>query len=102
LKGVDGVVFVADSQRSRMDANIESMENLPENLADHDLGQREMPFVVQYNKRDIPDIVPIAELRAALNPAGAPDFECMAQQGIGVFEALKAVSKLVLRDLGRG
>lgn len=99
LKGVDGIVFVADSQIERMDANIESMHNLYENLASYGYEVREMPFVIQYNKRDLPNIAAVEELRSQLNPDGVPDFESVATQGIGVFDTLKTVSKLVLKSL---
>ena len=99
LKGVDGVVFVADSQIARMEANQESMENLRSNLAEQGYSLETIPFVIQYNKRDMPSIVPVAELRQELNPMGVPDFEGVAPQGIGVFDTLKAVAKLVLTEL---
>jgi signal recognition particle receptor subunit beta len=99
LKGVDGVVFVADSQVERLDANIEAMHNLYENLAEYGLDPREMPFVVQYNKRDLPNVAPVRELEANLNPTGVPAFEAVATRGIGVFDTLKAVSKLVIKSL---
>ena len=102
LKGVDGVVFVADSQMARMEANLESMENLRSNLAEQGYSLDNLPFVVQYNKRDMPGVVPIDELRAQLNPNNVPDFECIAPQGVGVFDTLKAVAKLVLTELKRG
>jgi mutual gliding-motility protein MglA len=99
LKGVDGVVFVADSQLARMEANLESMENLRSNLAEQGYSLDNLPFVVQYNKRDMPGCVPLDELRAQLNPQNVPDFECIAPQGVGVFDTLKAVAKLVLQEL---
>jgi len=102
LKGVDGVVFVADSQIMRTEANLESMDNLKENLLDHGYSLERVPYVVQYNKRDLPAIAPVSELRAALNPAGVPEYEAVATQGFGVFETLKSVAKLVLLDLRRG
>jgi signal recognition particle receptor subunit beta len=100
LKGVDGVVFVGDSQIERMDANIASLQNLYENLSDYGYDPQRLPIVIQYNKRDLPNIVPIEEMRAELNPDGLPDFEAVAIKGIGVFDTLKAVSKLVLKSLG--
>jgi len=100
LKGVDGIVFVADSQVERMDANIASLQNLYENLADYGYDPQQVPIVIQYNKRDLPNIVPVEELRAELNPDGLPDFEAVAVKGIGVFDTLKSVSKLVLKSLG--
>ena len=102
LRGADGVVFVADSQEMREEANTESMENLEENLKEHGLNLQKMPFVIQYNKRDLPDILPVEALRAALNPRGVPDQEAVAHLGTGVFETLKSVSKLVLADLSSG
>ena len=132
LKGVDGVVFVADSQTERMEANMESMQNLYDNMAEHGYDITRMPFVVQYNKRDLPNAAPLAELQAALNPGWevteaarqravpdpqhpgellvqqldtgewverAPHYEAVAVSGDGVFDTLKAVSKLVLKSL---
>jgi mutual gliding-motility protein MglA len=102
LKGVDGVVFVADSQIARMEANQESMENLRTNLAEQGYSLDKLPYVVQYNKRDMPSVAPVDELRAALNPGGVPDFEAIATTGEGVFDTLKAIAKLVLTELKRG
>ena len=99
LKGVDGVCFVADSQMERMEANIESLENLRDNLIEQGYDLDKLPYVIQYNKRDMPGIVPIEELRAELNPKDAPEFEAIAPQGVGVFDTLKAVAKLVLQEL---
>lgn len=132
LKGVDGVVFVADSQIERMEANIEAMQNLYDNMAQHGYNLTSIPFLVQYNKRDLPNAATIRELQAALNPGWpvddparqrpipdpyhegeflveqldgqwierAPYFEAVAMTGEGVFDTLKAVSKLVLKSLG--
>jgi signal recognition particle receptor subunit beta len=100
LKGVDGVVFVGDSQERRMDANIASLQNLYENLAEHGFDPAKIPMVLQYNKRDLPDAISVEELRAQLNPTGLPDFEAVAVTGEGVFDTLKSVSKLVLKSLG--
>jgi hypothetical protein len=133
LKGVDGVAFVADSQIERMEANIESMQNLYDNMAEYGYDLTKIPFVIQYNKRDLPNAAPIKDLQAALNPgwpvsdpekqkptpdAGfpgeslvwqdqegnwverAPAYEAVAIKGHGVFDTLKAVSKLVLKSLG--
>ncbi len=132
LKGVDGVVFVADSQIERMEANIEAMQNLYDNMAQHGYDLTKIPFVIQYNKRDLPNAAPIAELQAALNPGWpvedparqrpmpdpfrpdeflveeqggqwverSPYFEAVAMTGEGVFDTLKAVSKLVVKTLG--
>jgi signal recognition particle receptor subunit beta len=99
LKGVDGVVFVADSQVERMEANIESLENLKINLAEQGASIEHTPYVVQYNKRDLPNAAPLAEMRRVLNPTQVPDFEACATVGTGVFETLKAVARSVLRDL---
>ncbi len=99
LKGVDGVVFVADSQVERMEANIESLDNLRLNLAEQSHDLESVPFVVQYNKRDLPNAAPHDELKRLLNPTGVPDFEASATGGQGVFETLKAVARTVLRDL---
>jgi len=100
LKGVDGVVFVADSQAERMDANIASLQNLYENLSDYGYDPQQLPIVLQYNKRDLPNTVSVEDLRAELNPDGLPEFEAVAVKGIGVFDTLKVVSKLVLKSLG--
>ncbi len=102
LKGVDGIVFVADSQVERMDANIESFDNMKENLEEHGYSLDKVPYVIQYNKRDIPNCVPIAELKKILNVDGVPDFEAVATEGIGVFETLKGIVKLVLLELKKG
>jgi mutual gliding-motility protein MglA len=132
LKGVDGVVFVADSQRDRAEANLESMQNLYDNMAAYGYDLTRMPFVIQYNKRDLPNAAPLPELQEMLNPGWevletsrqrplvnpfkpgdmlvsqlptgewverAPEFEAVAVTGDGVFETLKAVSKLVLKTL---
>jgi mutual gliding-motility protein MglA len=132
LKGVDGIVFVADSQMERMEANIEAMQNLYDNMAEYGYDLTKLPFVLQYNKRDLPNAAPVRELQAALNPGWevkdgakqrpapdpyhggeylveqlqggewierAPYFEGVALQGDGVFETLKAVSKMVLKAL---
>ncbi len=132
LKGVDGVVFVADSQRDRAEANLESMQNLYDNMAAYGYDLTRMPFIIQYNKRDLPNAAPLAELQEMLNPGWevleasrqrplanpfqpgamlvsqlptgewvekAPEFEAVAVSGDGVFDTLKAVSKLVLKTL---
>jgi mutual gliding-motility protein MglA len=102
LKGVDGVVFVADSQVERMEANFESLENLHYNLAEQNLSLDRIPLVMQYNKRDLPNVVSLAELSASLNPGGRPEYAAVATTGQGVFETLKAIAKLVLQELKRG
>ena len=132
LKGVDGIVFVGDSQLERMEANQEAMQNLYDNMAEYGYDLTKMPFIIQYNKRDLPNASPIRDLQAALNPgwevtdparmraAADPNhpgeslveqlssgewveraqyFEAVAVNGDGVFDTLKAVSKLVLKSL---
>jgi len=99
LKGVDGVVFVADSQIERMEANVESLENLRLNLAEQGHSMDETPCVIQYNKRDLPNAAPLDEMKKLLNAGVLPDFEACATDGKGVFETLKAVARSVLRDL---
>ena len=99
LKGVDGVVFVADSQIERMEANVESVENLRLNLAEQGYSMDQTPCVIQYNKRDLPNAAPLDEMKNLLNPTGLSDFEACATDGKGVFETLKAVARSVLRDL---
>ncbi len=99
LKGVDGIVFVADSQKDRIDANLESLENLKINLKEQGYDLNDLPFVIQYNKRDLPNVSSVEDLRKLLNPNGVPDFEAVAMNGQGVFETLKAVAKLVLLEL---
>lgn len=102
LKGVDGVVFVADSQVERMEANIESFENLAINLKEQGYDLEKLPYVIQYNKRDLPNAAPLEELRDLLNPKGITEFEACAATGEGVFETLKGISKLVLTELKKG
>jgi signal recognition particle receptor subunit beta len=102
LKGVDGVIFVADSQYERMEANIESMENLRQNLTEQGYDLNKLPFIIQYNKRDLPNAASVAELHEALNPTNVPEFEARATTGVGVFETLKAIAKAVLTELRRG
>jgi mutual gliding-motility protein MglA len=102
LKGVDGVVFVADSQIERMEANIESMENLRLNLAEQGYNLDAVPFIIQYNKRDLPNVVPVEELKKSLNPKGLLDFEAVASEGTGVFDTLKSIAKLVIMELKKG
>ena len=99
LRGADGVVFVADSQPSSATDNVESLRNLHENLSVEGLDPRELPLVMQYNKRDLPGAVPAEELSDALNFRGVPEFGAVAVRGDGVFETLRAVSELVLRRL---
>ncbi len=101
LKGVDGVVFVADSQIERMEANLESLDNLKVNLKEQGYDLNKIPYVIQYNKRDLPNAASLAEMQKLCNPAGAVEFEACATTGEGVFETLKAVAKGVLADLKR-
>jgi signal recognition particle receptor subunit beta len=102
LKGVDGVVFVADSQAERMEANIESIENLRKNLNEQGYNLDSIPFVIQYNKRDLPSAVSVNELNQALNPKGVPFFEAAAPTGQGVFETLKEIAKKVIMQIKQG
>ncbi|MFQ5328596.1 MAG: ATP/GTP-binding protein [Thermodesulfobacteriota bacterium] len=102
LKGVDGIVFVCDSQIDRMDANLESFDNMKINLEEQGYDLANIPYVLQYNKRDLSNIVPISELKKLMNSDGVPDFEAQAPEGVGVFEALKALVKLVLIELRKG
>jgi signal recognition particle receptor subunit beta len=99
LKGVDGVVFVADSQDARMEANIESMANLDKNLKEQGYDLKAVPYVLQFNKRDLPTALPMDEMYRQLNFKGEPTFEAVAMSGTGVFDTLKAVAKLVLTEL---
>jgi signal recognition particle receptor subunit beta len=99
LRGVDGVVFCADSQLTRVDANAESMENLRVNLGDQGYNPDRLPMVIQYNKRDLPNVASVSELHALLNIRNVPEFEASANTGVGVFETLKAVIKLILIDM---
>ena len=99
LKGVDGVVFVADSHLERMEDNIESFKNLDENLREQGYDMRHMPFVFQYNKRDITNPIPAKVLREHFNTFEAPEIEAIANNGTGVFDTLKAISKGILRQL---
>ena len=99
LKGADGLIFVADSQRKVLDANIESFNNLEQNLLEHGLKLSEMPHILQFNKRDLNDIASVEELNAALNRYNSPIYEAVATTGIGVQDTLKAVIRLVLNSL---
>jgi len=99
LKGVDGVVFVADSQIERMEANMESLEDLKINLAEQGYDLEKLSFTIQHNKRDLPNIAPLDEMNTILNPNGIPWFEGVAMTGQGVFETLKNVAKQVLFEL---
>src|SRR3989338_3044026 len=99
LKGVDGIVFVADSQVERIEANIESLENLKLNLKEQGYDLESLPHVIQYNKRDLPNITETKELRELLNNHNCKDFEAKAIEGVGVFETLKEIAKSVLTGL---
>ncbi len=99
LKGVDGVVFVADSQKARMDANVEAVSNLQKNLKEQGYDLAKMPYALQLNKRDLPSAVALAELEKTLRVKDEPVFEAVATNGTGVFETLKSIIKLVLKDL---
>ena len=101
LKGVDGVVFVADSQEERMDANIESLYNLEENLTANGYDLMKIPYVLQLNKRDLPNVVPVEAMLAELKRNGEPVHEAVAATGAGVFDTLKSVAKQVLTELRR-
>jgi signal recognition particle receptor subunit beta len=102
LRGVDGVVFVADSQAERMDANYEALENLQENLREYGYDFLTMPYVLQLNKRDLPNALPVDVLRRELGRKGESVFEAIASEGNGVFETLKDVSRQVLMKLKDG
>ena len=102
LRGVDGVVFVADSQVERMDANCEALDNLQDNLRDHGYDLRTMPYVLQLNKRDLPNILPAEDMKRELLRKSEPVFEAIAFQGCGVFETLKEVARQVFVNLKQG
>ena len=102
LKGLDGVIFVADSQVERMDENLEALKNLERNLEQQGYNIREIPLVMQYNKRDLANVSSLAEMRSALNFYNAPEVESCASEGKGVFESLKIVSKSILNVLKGG
>lgn len=101
LRGVDGIVFVADSQRERFEDTLASFGNLKENLAEMSLSIDMVPLVIQYNKRDLPNIVSLDELKSQINDGKYPDFEAVASQGIGVFETLKEIARQVLGNVGK-
>ncbi len=96
LKGVDGVVFVVDSQQERVDENIESYHNLQDNLSSYNLSLKDIPMVMQYNKRDLPNILPISDLQFRINKDGYTYFESVAIRGIGVFDTLKSICQLTV------
>ena len=99
LKGVDGVIFVADSQEARMEANVESLQNLEKNLKEQGYELRTVSYALQLNKRDLPTAIPVDSMYQQLNFKGEPTFEAVAMNGTGVFDTLKAVAKLVLTEL---
>lgn len=102
LKGVDGVVFVADSQEERMDANLETLDGLQENLQEHGFDFQTIPYVLQLNKRDLPNVLSVEALGKELQQKGEPMVEAVAITGTGVFETLKAVAQQVLGELKKG
>jgi signal recognition particle receptor subunit beta len=102
IKGLDGVIFVADSQSERMEENIQSIKNLEKNLEQQGLNIREIPLVMQYNKRDLPNASSLKELRLNLNLYNSPDFEATASEGRGVMESLKTVTKSIVTVLKGG
>jgi len=99
LKGVDGIVFVADSQEERRDANLDTLDDMIENLRDYDIDIASVPLVFQYNKRDLPNILPVEVLKSDLNKWDRPDFEAVATKGIGVLETFKEITRQVLKTL---
>jgi signal recognition particle receptor subunit beta len=102
LKGLDGIIFVADSQEERMEENLLSLKNLKTNLDQQGYDIRQVPLVVQYNKRDLSNVLPVSKLRESLNLYNSPEFEAVASQGRGVFESLKTVSKSIITVLKGG
>jgi signal recognition particle receptor subunit beta len=99
LKGVDGVVFVADSQEERHDANLDTLDDMIENLKEYEIEVEELPLVFQYNKRDLPNVLPVEVLKRELNRWNRPDFEAVATKGIGVLETFKEITRQVLKKL---
>lgn len=102
LTGVDGLVFVADSQRDKMEENIESLNNLEENLNYYGKSIKTLPLVIQYNKRDLQDVISIAEMNQIMNPEGYPSTEAVATSGTGVLETLTLITKMVLQHIEKG
>jgi len=101
LKGVDGIVFVVDSQRERLEDNIESFENLKINLNKQGYSLEDISYIIQYNKLDLPNVMTYEQMERHINPDGVPAFESIAISGVGVFDSLKAISKLVIAKLSR-
>jgi mutual gliding-motility protein MglA len=102
LRGVDGIVFVADSQQERMDANVEALDNLMDNLKEHGYDFNKIPYVLQLNKRDLPNVLSVDDLSKQLRRKNEPVIEAVAFQGPGVFETLKEIARQVLTDLKQG
>jgi signal recognition particle receptor subunit beta len=102
LRGADGVIFVADSQAQRLDANLEAIENLMENLKEQKPDFMTIPYVLQLNKRDLPNVLPVETLKKGLMRKNEPVFEAIACQGVGVFESLTRCGYMVLSDLKKG
>ena len=102
LKGLDGIIFVADSQEDRMDENLEALSNLETNLRQQGYDIDQIPLIFQYNKRDLPDVVNVSELRSRLNRYNAPEFEAVASEGVGVMESLNTISKKIVTVLKGG
>jgi hypothetical protein len=101
LQGTDGIIFVVDSKKDKLQENIDSFKNLEENLKEQGLDLKKIPHVIQYNKRDLPDAAPVAELDKAINWYGAPTFEAVAKTGEGVFPTLKKLSSMILENLNK-
>ena len=99
LNGVDGIIFVADSDVMRAKDNVESLQNMIENLAEHNYTLDSIPWVLQYNKRDLANAMSIERMEKDMNNRGVPSFEAVASEGLGVFATLKAISKLILNRL---
>ena len=102
LRGVDGIVFVADSQQERMDANVEALDNLMANLKEHGYDFFKIPYVLQLNKRDLPNVLPVESLKKELQKKNETVQEAVAFQGVGVFETLKDIARQVLTELKQG
>ena len=99
LRGADGIVFVADSRWAQLPKNLESWQNLKDNLTGNGASFEKIPIVVQYNKRDLPDAAPLELMQARLNPTGQPHFQAVARHGVGVMPTLRMVTALAMRGL---